>query len=120
MDEYGFEKPTIAMALKKLGVAGWCIIGSPTTETEFAQNTRIFFSDGTETNEYAKFGVTWTQVKTEYDKIVSTYNSELYKRQRSVEYPDWGTQLDYIYHNGLDKWKTDIVDPVKSKYPKPS
>ena len=30
-----------------------------------------------------------------------------------------GAQLDYIYHNGLDKWKTDIVDPVKAKYPKP-
>ncbi len=38
---------------------------------------------------------------------------------RKNEYPDWGTQLDYIYHNGLDKWKTDIVDPVKAKYPKP-
>ena len=42
-----------------------------------------------------------------------------YQRQRADEYPDWGTQLDYIYHNGLDKWKTDIVDPVKTKYPKP-
>ena len=38
---------------------------------------------------------------------------------RKNEYPDWGTQLDYIYHNGVDKWKTDIVDPVKAKYPKP-
>ena len=39
---------------------------------------------------------------------------------RRAEYPDWGTQLDYIYHNGIDKWKTDIVDPVKAKYPKSS
>ena len=39
---------------------------------------------------------------------------------RRAEYPDWGTQLDYIYHNGIDKWKTEIVDPVKTKYPKPS
>ena len=31
-----------------------------------------------------------------------------------------GIQLDYIYHNGIDKWKSDIVDPVKAKYPKPS
>jgi len=43
-----------------------------------------------------------------------------YKDDRKLEYPDWGTQLDYIYHNGIDKWKTDIVDPVKTKYPKPS
>ena len=43
-----------------------------------------------------------------------------YKDDRKLEYPDWGTQLDYIYHNGIDKWKTDMVDPVKAKYPKPS
>tara|TARA_Y100001937_G_C7070154_1_gene307973 strand:+ start:275 stop:562 length:288 start_codon:yes stop_codon:yes gene_type:complete len=42
-----------------------------------------------------------------------------YQIQRKAEYPDWGTQLDYIYHHGIDKWKTDIVDPVKKKYPKP-
>jgi len=43
-----------------------------------------------------------------------------YQDSRKEEYPDWGTQLDYIYHNGIEKWKTDIVDPVKNKYPKPS
>ena len=46
-------------------------------------------------------------------------NKENYKSQREKEYPNLGIQLDYIYHNGLDKWKTDIVDPVKAKYPKP-
>ena len=43
---------------------------------------------------------------------------ELYKLQRAAEYPDFGTQLDYIYHNGVDAWKADIVDPVKAKYAK--
>jgi len=43
-----------------------------------------------------------------------------YKDDRKDKYPTWELQLDYIYHNGLDKWKTDIVDPVKAKYPKPS
>ena len=42
-----------------------------------------------------------------------------YQTERELNYPDWGVQLDYIYHNGIDKWKTDIVDPVKAKYPKP-
>ena len=51
---------------------------------------------------------------------INTWNNEEYARKRVEEYPDWGTQLDYIYHNGLDKWKTDMVDPVKAKYPKPS
>jgi len=42
-----------------------------------------------------------------------------YQQQRRMAYPDWTEQLAYIYDNGLDKWKTDIVDPVKAKYPKP-
>ena len=46
-------------------------------------------------------------------------DKETYKGLREIEYPSVGTQLDYIYHNGIDKWKTDIVDPVKAKYPKP-
>ena len=63
-------------------------------------------------------------VQSKVDAARTTLNSEaaavLYKSQRKAEYPDWGVQLDYIYHNGIDKWKTDIVNPVKSKYPKPS
>jgi len=47
-------------------------------------------------------------------------DKEAYKYQRQEEYPEWGTQLDYIYHNGIEKWKTDMIDPVKNKYPKPS
>ena len=42
-----------------------------------------------------------------------------YQVQRKEAYPTWTVQLDYIYHNGIDKWKTDIVDPIKKKYPKP-
>lgn len=45
---------------------------------------------------------------------------ELYQLQRRSEYPELGAQLDYIYHNGVDAWKTDIVDPVKNKYAKVS
>ena len=52
-------------------------------------------------------------------ELQDAWDAVEYQRQRAEEYPDWGTQLDYIYHNGIDKWKTDIVDPVKTKYPKP-
>jgi len=47
------------------------------------------------------------------------YAAIKYKDDRARAYPNLESQLDYIYHNGLDKWKTDIVDPVKAKYPKP-
>ena len=66
------------------------------------------------------FTVKYADAKTKYDSLIATWNSEEYARNRASEYPDWGTQLDYIYHNGIDKWKTDIVDPVKTKYPKSS
>jgi len=43
---------------------------------------------------------------------------EQYKYQRAKEYPAISEQLDYIYHNGINAWKTDMIDPVKTKYPK--
>ena len=59
------------------------------------------------------------EIENEIIKLQSEYDSKSYQRKREIEYPDWKTQLDYIYHHGVDKWKTDIVDPVKNKYPKP-
>ena len=37
---------------------------------------------------------------------------------RKKAYPSWQDQLDYIYHNGVDDWKADIITPIKVKYPK--
>ena len=67
-----------------------------------------------------KVEVDFSLVKEARTKLDAEYAKVKYKDQRMVEYPDWTTQLDYIYHNGIEKWKTDIVDPVKAKYPKPS
>ena len=58
--------------------------------------------------------------ETELARLQTEYDNNAYQRSRQAEYPDWGTQLDYIYHNGIDKWKAAIVDPVKNKYPNPS
>jgi hypothetical protein len=44
--------------------------------------------------------------------------SEAYKDLRAKEYPAIAEQLDYIYHNGIDAWKTNMIEPVKAKYPK--
>jgi hypothetical protein len=50
-----------------------------------------------------------------YDEISSEQD---YSIKRKIEYPSLGDQLDYIYHNGVDAWKDDIVKPIKEKYPK--
>lgn len=42
-----------------------------------------------------------------------------YKVDRESEYPPIGEQLDYIYHNGVEAWKSDIINPIKARYPKP-
>jgi len=36
---------------------------------------------------------------------------------RVKEYGSWQSQLDEIYHNGIDVWKTRITN-IKLKYPK--
>ena len=45
-------------------------------------------------------------------------DANLYKSQRGTEYPSIADQLDDIYHNGIDAWKTTIKT-VKDAHPKP-
>ena len=73
----------------------------------------VFKADGSQ--------ITIEQSKVDEARVMldAEYAAVKYKDDRAEEYPDWREQLDYIYHNGIDKWKTDIVDPVKNKYPKP-
>ena len=49
----------------------------------------------------------------------AAYDAAAYQRSRAAEYPPLAEQLDYIYHNGVEAWKTDIIDPIKARYPKP-
>jgi hypothetical protein len=51
--------------------------------------------------------------KAEADKI----SKMTYADKRKLEYPSIEDQLDDIYHNGIDGWKTTIK-AVKDKYPK--
>ena len=51
-------------------------------------------------------------------ELQADYDSKEYQRKRAAEYPSYGDQMDYIYHNGIDAWKTDMIDPIKAKYPK--
>lgn len=56
----------------------------------------------------------------EYDNaaVEELMQKEAYKDLRAQAYPSIADQLDYIYHNGVDAWKEDMIDPVKNKYPK--
>ena len=41
-----------------------------------------------------------------------------YARLRIQDYPTIEEQLDYIFHNGIEKWKSDMILPIKNKFPK--
>ena len=41
-----------------------------------------------------------------------------YQTDRQYAYPSIQDQLDQIYHEGIDAWKTTIA-AVKAEYPKP-
>ena len=59
------------------------------------------------------------QIIAKQAELQADYDAKEYARNREVEYPPMEDQLDYMFHNGFDKWKEDIVQPVKDKYPKP-
>ena len=58
-------------------------------------------------------------IQTKLASMISDFDAQEYARNRENEYPSTGDQLDYIFHNGVAKWKTDMIAPVKAKYPKP-
>ena len=59
------------------------------------------------------------EIQIEINRIQTEYDAHQYQRDRAAEYPPLSEQLDYIYHNGVEAWKTNMIQPVKDKYPKP-
>lgn len=60
-----------------------------------------------------------SKIVTEITRLEAEWTANEYSRNRKAEYPDWSVQLEKIYDDGLTKWKSEMVDPVKAKYPKP-
>ena len=50
-------------------------------------------------------------------EIQADYEAKEYQRKRASEYPSIADQLDDLYHNGIDGWKSSIK-AVKDKHPK--
>ncbi len=60
------------------------------------------------------------EVTYDNDAVEAELAKNAYIKQRASEYPPLTEQLDYIYHNGVEAWKTNMIQPVKDKYPKPT
>ncbi len=65
-----------------------------------------------------KIEIDEAKIQTEINRLQAEYDAQEYARNRKEEYPQIADQLDYMYHNGFEKWKTDMIDPIKDKYPK--
>jgi len=58
-----------------------------------------------------------SEIDAEITRLQSAYDSNQYQRDRATDYPAIADQLDDIFHNGIDGWKTTI-QLTKDKYPK--
>ena len=54
------------------------------------------------------------QQEMNYDEIIQALT---YSEKRAVAYPSITEQLDNIFHNGIDAWKSDI-QAIKDQFPK--
>ena len=72
---------------------------------------KITWFDGTNPISKNDILAKQSQLQTEYD-------NNKYQRDRKKEYPSIEDQLDKIYHDGVAKWKSDMIKPIKDKYPK--
>ena len=59
------------------------------------------------------------EIDAEIKRLQDEYDANEYQRSRASEYPPWNEQLDKIFHDGVAKWKSEMVQPIKDKYPKP-
>ena len=50
-------------------------------------------------------------------ELQTAYDNNKYQRDRAEAYPSIADQLDDLYHNGIDGWKSSIK-AIKDKYPK--
>ena len=109
----------IASAIKALkDDAEFVISGEPTNEADYKANVK--YVTGADENGTAVFGdqlFTWSEVSAKQTELQAEYDANEYQRQRAAEYPSWEDQLDDIYHNGIDGWKSTI-QVIKNKYPK--
>lgn len=60
---------------------------------------------------------TLEECNTKLAELTALYQAKMYQHNRAAEYPSIESQLDDLYHNGIDGWKATIK-AIKDKYPK--
>ena len=60
-----------------------------------------------------------SDIQAKMAELKADYDAKKYQRDRAEAYPSWQDQLDKIYHDGVTKWKSEMIDPIKDAHPKP-
>jgi len=110
----------IISAIKALDANAQVVVnGEPSNQAEYEANVK--YISGADENGSAIYkdtqDFTWDQVSAKKAELQTDYDNKQYQRDRADEYPSIADQLDDIYHNGVDGWKTTIK-ATKDKYPK--
>lgn len=58
------------------------------------------------------------EVLAEAERLENQWQNNQYQRDREIAYPPISEQLDILYHQGYDGWKS-VIDEIKNRYPKP-
>jgi len=82
-----------------------------------AKAVYALYSNAVKTVEDKAFDVDGNEISLNMTNINNWVDPNAYVDKRLAEYPSIAEQLDDIYHNGVDAWKTTIK-AVKDKYPK--
>ena len=111
---------SIINAIKALDADAQVVVnGEPSNQAEYEANVK--YISGADENGNAIYkdtqDFTWDQVSAKKAELQTAYDNNEYQRKRASEYPSIADQLDDIYHNGIDGWKTTIK-ATKDKYPK--
>jgi len=111
---------SIIDAIKALDANAQVVVnGEPSNEAEY--ESQVKYISGADENGSAIYkntqDFTWDQVSAKKAELQTAYDNNEYQRKRAAEYPSIADQLDDIYHNGIDGWKTTIK-ATKDKYPK--
>ena len=118
----------VGQAVTALGIENFILDGEPTNEAEFNSSfKKIVGAKGDEavmSSDPSTFGVTWDQVKTKYDELVSSQPFKLLREERNklIAETDWtqlkDIDLDIIRERNWKNYRQALRDLPSKSTPK--
>lgn len=121
-------KIPLGLAVTALGITDFILDGEPTNETEFNSSFQkrvgIKNDESVMSSDPSTFGVTWDQVKTKYDELVSAEPFKLLRQERNrlIAETDWtqlkDVDLDVIRERDWKNYRQALRDLPSKSNPK--